>query len=187
MRAPVMSNLYACIIVLAVIVSGLGGAYIGYHWEGEKPVPEDVTPAPAVVQADNSVIAERLAPAKPTKPPHQLPKGSKEERRVSLTIQPKQPECPPLKLDLSLVQVDGGRRIVASSPDGTIIKSMDMPLEAAFLRPKPRLWAAGISSDLERERYGAWVERDIGRIRAGVDVIEDRGDIEGRVRLGWTF
>lgn len=183
-----MSRLYLALLILVAMVCGAAGSFIGYHWGGAKPVPEDVTPAPAVTQKDGSVIAERVAPpAKPTKPPHQLPMGAKEERRFSVTVQPKKADCPPVSLDLSLVQVDGGRRVVASSPDGEIIAAQDMPIEAAFIAPKPRLWAAGISSDVERERYGVWVERDIGRIRAGAEVIEDRGDVSGRVRLGWTF
>jgi len=183
-----MSNLYAYIIVIAVLVAGVGGIFIGFSLQDPAAVPEDVTPAPGATQADGSVLVRRVVPpATPTKPPHQLPKGSKEERRVSLTLQPKKADCPPLRMDLSLVQIDGGRRIVASSPDGEVIASQDMPLVTGMIPPAPKRWAAGLSSDYDRERFGAWVDRDIGRVRIGAEVIEDRGDISGRVRLGVTW
>lgn len=183
-----MGGLYALIILLAVLVSGAVGIVIGWHLHEPVAVPEDVAPAAGVVQADNSVITPRVAPpAKPGKPPHQLPKGAKEERRIAVTVQPKAEDCPPLSLDLSLVQVDGGRRVVASSPDGEVIASQDTPLEAAFVPAKPRLWAAGASADLRREKYGAWLDRDIGRLRIGAELVEEQGELSPLIRLGWTF
>jgi len=183
-----MSNLYAYVILAAVIVSGLGGAYIGAHLVDCDVVPESVTPAPAVKQKDGSVVAERASPTTPTKPPHQLPKGAKEERRIAVTVKPKRADCPPLRLDLSLVQVDGGRRVVASSPDGEVIEALDVPMAPGFVAAPVRKWAAGGSASYRGELPGAWVERDIGRIRIGAEVHEDdRGGLAGRVRLGFTF
>jgi hypothetical protein len=184
-----MSNLYAYVILAAVIVSGLGGAYIGAHLVDCDVVPENTAPAPAVKQQDGSVVAERAAPPiKPAPPPHQLPKGSKEERRVAVTVKPSKPESAPVRLDLSLVQVDGGRRVVASSPDGKVIEALDMPIQRAFAAPPARKWAAGGSADYRGDQFGAWVERDIGRFRVGAEVLEDdRHGLAGRVRVGFTF
>src|SRR3546814_13446050 len=73
----------------------------------------------------------------------------------------------PVRTDLSLIQQDGGRRVIASSPDGTVTSGMDMPIEAALLPPAPRKWAAGPEIQPFAKRYGAWIDRDFGRLRVG--------------------
>lgn len=173
-----------CLLVLCV-ASGIAGYWIG---SGDAPVREIIKAAPAVHQADGSEILERKPDAKPPPAPHQIPAGAKRERAISVTVQPKRVDCPPVTVDLSLIQQDGGRRVIASSPDGTVISGMDMPIEAALLPPAPRKWAAGVNYDPFGRRYGGWIERDVGRLRVGVDVNQsDRFGIEARVRLGFNF
>lgn len=184
-----MGRLYFYLLLLALIVGVAVGLPIGWHIRGTAPALEVVTAEPGQLQRDGSVVAPRVpAPAKPVKPPHVLPAGAREERRIAVTVQPEVPDCPPVTLDLSLVQVDGGRRVVASSLDGAVVSSLDMPIIPALLPPLPRPWAIGASYSLRGERYGTWIERDIGRVRIGADVSQDRlGDVEGIVRIGWTF
>lgn len=150
--------------------------------------PEVVAAAPAERQGDGSLLAGRKPAAKPTPAPHALPRGAKEERRIAVTVKPQKADCPPLRLDLSLVQVDGGRRVIASSPDGTIVDAVDIPIEAALIPPPARPWAAGVSWAPREELGGAWIERDIGRVRLGADIEEaGNGELMARVRLGWRF
>src|SRR3546814_7712432 len=90
-----------------------------------------------------------------------------------------------VRTDLSLVQQDGGRRVIASSPDGTVIGGVDVPITQTLLPPTPHRWAAGANYDPFGQRYGAWVERDFGRLRVGADVNQsDRFVMEARVRVG---
>ncbi|TJZ60228.1 hypothetical protein, partial [Chitiniphilus eburneus] len=179
-----MSRPMQFVLALSVVL-GLGATlWLGYLLgHARAPVPENTAPAAQQPQDDGSVIAARLPDPAPSPPPHQLPKGAHEERRVSVTVRPTvQPtpvaaadgtlhcECPPVTVDLSLVQVDGGRRVIASSPDGQVIRALDVPIDPAPLPPPSRPWAAGLSYGANSGTVGAWVERDVSRIRLGLDV-----------------
>ena len=93
----------------------------------------------------------------------------------------------PITVDLSLVRLtDDTKRVIASSPDGEIVGGMDIPIET--LAYKPRVWAAGISVDPVHQVGGIWVERDISRIRVGVDAgVNKFHDFETRLRFGVTW
>mgnify|MGYP006172142819 CR=1 FL=1 len=80
-------------------------------------------------QTDGSVIAERVPDAKPSPAPHQIPRGHVEVRRVEVEVQPDRPDCPVCRVDLSLVRDDeGGQRVIASSPTGSILRALDVPI-----------------------------------------------------------
>lgn len=166
------------------------------------PKVEDTAPAAAQSQADGSVIPERRPPAgKVEAAPHKLPSGSVEERRVSVTVKPRAkarssgPEtsavldCPPVTVDLSLVRSGSGRRAVVSSPDGEVLKALDIPLEAVAM-PSERHWAAGLScnpGDCQRTA-GVIVQRDLGRVRLGAELARDpAGGIGSRVHAMWSW
>lgn len=160
-----------------------------------QPKPEIITAAPQVAQSDGSIIVERKPEAKPTKAPHKIPKGSTEERRVNLQLKPDvfvsddgckcDPE--PVSVNLSLVRDDLGRRVVASSTGGQIVGALDVPIEPALMPPEPHPWAAGLSYGHDKSA-GAWIERDLGRIRVGAEVIRQRDQtFQGRVRVGWVW
>jgi len=104
-------------------------------------------------------------------------------------VQPDAPGCPVCRVDLSLVRDDeGGQRVIASSPDGTVTRALDVPIYPALLPPPVRPWAAGLSYDPFGSRGGVWIERDVSRIRIGADLQQsDDGDIRGLVRVGWRF
>jgi hypothetical protein len=134
------------------------------------------------------VIAERRPPAT-RKAPHTIPKGATEERRAQIKVKPPAPvldDCPPVTVDLSLVRDDKGRRIVASSPDGQVLSAIDMPIEVAMM-PTERPWAAGVSYGSDRTQ-GAWIERDLGRVRVGAEAIRETGGaVMVRARVGWVW
>ncbi|MDM4772752.1 hypothetical protein [Solimonas sp. SE-A11] len=185
-----MSRLYLGLWLLALLLGLLAGVFIGWHLHpAPRVVVEDLRPVAAQRQSDGSLIAARsAAPATPLEPPHALPRGSREERRIAVTVQPRREDCPPISLDLSLLQLDGGRRVLASSPDGEVIQALDLPLEATLVPPPKRGWAAGASLDQYAGQPGLWLERDLGRFRVGADLVMDEGGaLQGRARLGWTF
>lgn len=160
-------------------------------------------PAPEVRQADGSLVLERkLDPA--AKPAKKIPAGAKVERLVSIKVKPNPPaanpaqptsaaDCPEAQVDLSLVKMpDETRRVIASSPNGAIVGGLDVPVEPT-MAPPSRKWAAGLSWDPVKQAPGIWLDRDIGRIRLGVELNQvrhlDAGpvEVEGRIRLGVRF
>lgn len=202
MSAPVMLpgwvRLAAPLAALAAVA--LGAYLLGVH--ASAPQPEVISPAVAQSQPDGSVVAAR-APASSLaaagKASHQIPRGAVEERRVSVTVKPHAPvpgagqsnpvEPASVRVDLSLIRQGEGRRVVASSPDGDIVGALDVPIEPALM-PVSRPWAAGLSCDPARCRQtpGAWIDRDMGRVRLGVELVREySGGVHGRVRVGWVW
>lgn len=138
--------------------------------------------APEVVQADASIIAERIpsAPPKAAELPHQIPRAAKPIRHISATLAPSAGAgCAPLRVEATLIDTADGVRAVLSSPDALITDAKDRPF---ITPPRPTPWALGISYDL-RGRPGLWAERDIGRLRIGVDASADTL----RARVGFSF
>lgn len=179
----------AIIAVLALLF--LAGIAAGWYFF--KPVKVVEQAAPEVVQTDGSVVVEK-APDATAKPSHQIPRGTKVERIVHVTAASSKTDCPPVTVDLSMVrQKDGQKRVVASSPDGQIVKAIDIPVENAIAPEEPKHWAAGLSWSPNRQTAGIWIERDIARIRIGAEVNQARQaayaptDLEARIRVGWTF
>jgi hypothetical protein len=171
-------------------------------WYFTRPATVIETAKPAETQADGSTVIER-APTTPTAKPRQIvPKGAQVERVGSITAQGATPDeikactsipCPPVTIDTSLVRLpDGSKRVIVSSADGTILKGVDIPVETQEL-PEPKLWAAGVSLDPLRQTMGAWVERDVARVRLGIEINQTRPNLAGpvgaeiRVRAGWVF
>lgn len=77
-------------------------------------------------------------------------------------------DCPPVTVDLSLVEMpDKSQRVIASSPDGNILGGVDIPVRDAEPQPEPKLWAVGAAISTTRN-FGIWLDRDIGFIRAGI-------------------
>jgi hypothetical protein len=182
------------IIQIAIGIALLVAAYL-FGVKTSAPEPEVIAAAPQVAQSDGSIVIERKPEAKPAKPPHRIPKGSTEERRVNLKLKPDafvtddgcKCDPAPVSVNLSLVRDDLGRRVVASSTGGQIVGALDVPIEPALMPPEPHPWAAGLSYGHDKSA-GAWIERDLGRIRVGAEVIRQRDQtFQGRVRVGWAW
>lgn len=169
---------------LAIMLITAGGAWLG-HWLTPQPVHEDVAPAPMVRQSDDSVIAERAPASAPLPAGHVIPKGFHEVRRATVVIAPAS-AASSVEVDLSLVRNGTEQRVIASSPDGQVIRALDIPIEPALLPPAPRPWAAGLGYTTERE-VGVWVERDLGRLRVGAEVLKGQGRPRAEVRVGVAF
>lgn len=187
------------LLVATVLIVAL--SFAAGYWLG-RPAPVIETAAPAEVQSDGSTIAER-APDPKVKPKHKIPKGGKLERVGQVVVQGETPpeiaactaaKCPPVTVDASLVRLpDGSKRVVVSSPDGQVLKAVDVPVETAAPPAEPKQWAAGISIDPIHQTPGIWVERDLSRFRLGVEINQTRRAIgaplgaEARMRLGVSF
>jgi len=177
-----------------LIVAGLFiavAAFLAVAFWPAKSVHEDVTPAPQVVQADHSVIAARAPDAHPPAPRHIIPRGYTEERRDEVTVAPTPAAaasgCPPVRVELSQVRNGDQVRVIASSPDGTVIDATDIPIQPALLPPAPKPWAAGLSYGTDRA-VGAWVERRIGeRGVLGIEVAKGAGKPRAEIRVGIAF
>lgn len=176
---------WARILGAVALVLGLVAAGILIGEKTGAAVPEVVAYRAAVRQADHSLIAPRTPEASPAPAPHQIPRGWKEERRVSATVKPAKADCPSVDLDMSLVRDDeGGRRVILSSPDGDVVSAKDIPIEPTLLPAPTRRWAAGLAYEPDRRRSSVWVERDLARVRLGAEVSQTG---EARVRVGWVF
>jgi hypothetical protein len=168
-----------------VVLVAVAGAGLWWVTRAPPPVPEVITAAPQVIQADKSVIAERAPDAHPPKPPHIIPKGYVEERRETVHVTTDVPKTD-VEVDLSLVRNGNERRVIASSPDGTIVSALDIPIEAGLIPPPPLKWAAGLSYSTQRET-GVWLEHDIGRLRLGAEVAKGAGKPRTEIRIGIAF
>lgn len=194
-------KLYAGIAaVIAIVVATL---VFAWKFWGPQPVKPEVYAA-AQRQADNSLVLEKK-PDATAKPAAQLPEGSKVQRLAQVTVQATAKkaasatgtgttvaakdgfndanlaavgsECPPVTVDLTLVKMpDDSQRVVASSPDGKILKGVDIPVVSAQPAPTPKLWAAGASFDPFKRTFGVIVERDLGPFRLGTEVHQTRED-----------
>ena len=170
-------------------------------WRPKPPKPEPY--APAVVQQDGSLVLERK-PMPDAKPAQQVPKGARVERVVQVKVQPRNatptaatgtpgsgpvnvlPELPPVTVDLSLVRMpDQTRRVIASSPDGTIVGGVDIPVEAAR-QARALKWSAGGTWNPADRSWGAWVQRDVGPVVLGADALQVRDPVQAGGRLRWV-
>lgn len=159
------------------------GALAAWHMPSQKVE----TPAAEVRQGDGSLVIERKPDAK-ARPTHAIPRGGEAERVVRVDVQPARADCPICIVDLTLVRMpDDTRRVVASSPTGTILGGLDVPL-APLKIEADRPWAAGISRGTGGESWGAWLDRDVGPLRIGGEA-NKTGDnaYEMRFRLGGRF
>ena len=171
---------------------------IAATWYVMRPVPVVETPKPAETQADGSRIVERTATQPKARPKQIIPKGAKVERIESVTVQPTATAeagkpCPPVTVDMTLVrEPDGSKRVIASSPDGAVVAGLDIPVDTLPV-PEIHPLAAGVSINPANQTAGLWVERDIGRVRVGLEINQARHSIlnpmaaEVRLRAGWTF
>lgn len=173
-----------------VVVLAVAGGALWHYTRPPVPIPEVLVAAPEQKQDDGSTVVRRAPDPHPAPPPHVIPKGFHEESREQLTVAPSPAAaasgCPPVRIALSVVSDDHQHRVVASSPDGQIVDAVDIPIVAPLVMPPPLKWAAGLSYSTQRET-GVWLERDIGRLRLGVEVAKGAGSPRAEVRVGVAF
>lgn len=196
--------------LVSVIVGLLGGLTIGWQaWGTRAPAAELAAPEQRLDYG--AMMLERqpelsLVPDPPIRP--SSPPGTKRiARLVRVVVEPKPAEspsapngrsierCGPVRIDLALLEMKaGGYRVVASSPDGTIVGGVDVPLappEAVARSPPPN--AVGVLVRGPWLAAGVFYERDIGWLRTGIEVAYRRpsfgfpGGLEAGARAGIRF
>ena len=156
----------------------------------QRPDKVDEAPAVADRQADGSLALERK-PGK-VRPKQAIPKGGKAERVVSVDVQPDRADCPVCTVDLTLVRMpDETRRVIASSPTGTVLGGLDVPI-APLNVERDHPWAAGISRGTGEEAWGAWLDRDFDFLRIGgefnkISENSHESRYEARLKIGLRF
>lgn len=177
-------TLQARLIILAsMLAMAAGSAWYGAY-RYYKPAPEVITPAAEIRQQDGSLVPKRDSTVKVTRR-HNVP--GKILRDVSLTVQPTQKECDPVTVDLTLYEDGkGGKRVVASSPDGQVIDGIDVPatdLAGAIEAKRNRVYAAYNPSG-----YAIAYSRTYGPLSVGVMATKEKGrDVRPWVIVGIDF
>lgn len=183
---PASLSVYLVAALVLLIVGGVGGYWIG---AARVPVAEDTAPAAEVRQADGSLVLARIPDAAPPPAPHAVPRGTKELRRTTAKVQPAKPDCPPVTITSSLVQDGDGLRTITSADTGIVVEGSDLVIRPLLLPAPVRRWAAGVAYEPFQGRYGAWAERDVGRLRIGAELrAPGHGDDLGLwLRAGLSF
>lgn len=178
-------------VAAALLAAGVtGGAYVMHKLESPALVSITEKAAPAVTQADGSLVLERQATAAPgtVKPAAIIPKGATLVRQVQITAKPKV-AGDAAKVELDVVKMnDNTQRVIAYS-DNAVVGGVDIPVEPLLVPAPSKKWAAGAYMDpLHRNTYGVFVDRDLGRIRLGAELGHSvRGGVETRIKIGLTF
>jgi hypothetical protein len=186
-------RIMSMVVVLAILgFCFAAGIAAGYLLWGRQVVHVDEPVAVEQHMDDGSVVLHREQGGKIVTPAPERPAGHKPVRTIEVEVMPPPVEvapgecqrtvtCPPVTVRLDLLRAeDGTYRAQASSHDGTILSGIDVPLEPALV-VIPRPWAAGMTYD--GERGGAFLHRDIGRLRVGFD---SDGETK-RFAIGWRF
>ena len=179
--------------IIGLLVALLAGCFIGAAvvagWYA--PLTKTETAATEERQSDGSLALARQ-PGK-AKPANAVPKGGKPERVISVDVQPARADCPLCRVDLTLVRMpDDGLRVVASSPTGTVVAGLDVPIVPLSITKK-RLWGVGGSRGTNADSWGLWLDRDFAMVRTGIELNKTGEDqagesrYEARVKLGFTF
>jgi len=201
---------------ILLCLSCLSGIYIGYKMFDNKPeVVVQHSAGEVVVNPNTKILAKQ--PDKEAKADMPLPKGATLERLVKFSVKqkklPAQPTqegiqttnvegkvggvsgetsldelCPPIDISLALIlDKDKQQRVEAYSPNGDIVGGIDIPVRDITIPKEAKKWAVGMSYNT-LEVKGLWVERDVGRIRLGAEVVSL--PVVGEVytaRVGFTF
>lgn len=205
-------------LILAAILlcmSCLSGVYIGYKMFDSKPEIVYQHSAGEVVINDSTKLLAKQ-PDKEAKADMPLPKGATLERVVKFSVKQKAKAkqsqegtesgdvegkvggknsetslddlCPPIDISLALIlDKDKQQRVEAYSPNGEIVGGIDIPVRDITIPKEAKKWAVGMSYNT-LEVKGLWVERDVGRIRLGAEVVSL--PVVGEVytaRVGFTF
>ncbi len=91
--------------------------------------------------------------------------------------------CPPVRVDLTLIRLaDQTRRVIASSPDGAVVGGVDVPVESATPQQVLR-WSVGPAYGGGDTRWGASLTRDLGPVRAILQVMQGPKSSRGVMML----
>lgn len=155
--------------LICLVVGGAVGYYLGF--KVNQPIAVTETYKPAIVQTDGSVVLERKPDAK-AKPKQTLPPDAKVERVVSVEVETAEPTNH-VRVDLTVIsEPDGGKRVVASTPDGRIVGGSDIPV-TPILIPRIQNWTVGGLYSPSLKKYGGFVQYKKGAYVAQVIAMSD--------------
>lgn len=167
---PALTNTEKFLGVLLLTLAFASGVWVERI---RVAAPENTAAAPEVRQKDGSLILARTSNPTPPAAPHIIPHKMTEMRRITSTMKPKTPNCPPVTTTTSIVKDgDGGLRAIVSAGDDTVVTGQDMVIHPLNLSPKPKVWAAEVLYDPFHQHYGARVSRDIGPVRLSANAIQ---------------
>lgn len=206
------------IVLFLVGAVGLFLAGLSTGWWLQRPRPVVEPPAPASRQSDGSLVLERTGTQiVPQKPPHALPRGAQEERRVSVVVQPPRGVVVPAKDSAEAA------RLVASADHPVVphdmVDSCDCPpvtvdLSLVRMPDKTRRVIASspdgkilsgidvpISAPAESaarpwaagilitsdRKLGGFLDRDVGPFRFGVESFQTPTGLGAAARAGIRF
>jgi hypothetical protein len=148
--------------------------------------PAQVIPPGATVERIVRVIVAPHAP--PVEPPAAIPEPNTPALVMGLTTPQPAFLIPPLRVDLTLVRLqDLSRRVIASSPDGTVIGGVDIPVEPST-PAKELKWAMGAvygTTAWGDKAIGAFLDRDFAFLRTGAELTKNT--YANAARPGWEF
>ncbi len=195
------------------ILAGLSFGW--WRWRPEPGQYHPVKPQPGYENQDGSTVLP-VQPAGNLDQHSQalhVPAGSHVETSVSVTVQPSSgtaspgtpgapqdhsnlsglpshPEpipCPPVTVDITVYRdPDGSRRVVVSSPDGKVLKGIQLENEVGPPRPKVLLNSAGLvygTTAWGDKALGAYYDRDWKFLRFGGELTKNTYALAGR--QGW--
>jgi hypothetical protein len=191
------------------VACAVGGLILGYFLWHHAPVVEGEAIARDLPSGAKALQRDPSTPVPPPVARAATELHGKLERAGSITVQSKpivhqappvaaagipaqevshpQPQacsCAPVTVDFGLVRMpDDTRRVVATSQDGEVVGGIDIPVASA--QPARVLrWAAGVAYEPRRREYGAFIDRDLGPLRLGVQVERRNGSTATWVRAG---
>lgn len=167
------------ISILSLCLGVILGYYAGF--KANEPIKITETYKPEVRQTDDSLVLERK-PNAAAKPKQIVPPEATVERVVSVEVETEKPVTH-VGVDLTLVsEPDGGKRVIASSPDGRIVGGADFPVTPISI-PRVQSWAIGGLYNPSLKKYGGFVQYKKGPYVAQVIAIGDNLS----VGVGFTF
>lgn len=143
-----------------------------------KAKPAQVVPPGAIVERVDHIVVQPRAtgqqignelPPNPALVSHETVQA-KADSGFTLAISPatSAASCPPVRVDLTLIRLkDNTERVLASSPDGTVLDSLsvDHPVAPAMPVAKPLHWSAGPMWGGGDNGVGVNLTRDLGPVR----------------------
>lgn len=203
MRIDFQNVLY--IGLICIIVGLLGGLTLGWkiydHPHNGKTVEVN---ADSVRQGDGSLIIKRVVDTI-VEPAQIITKNVYVDRVVQVVVvdttkrtpflnDKNQYECPPCTttVDLTLVRdkKTNMARVIASSPDGTVVSGIDVPMNAPVVS-KDHPWSVGVVGSYDvinnTNRVGAYIDRKLGPFRVGAELGGWKNQAYIGTKLGINF
>jgi hypothetical protein len=194
----------AHIVAIGAIVLVLAGFLLAWGIYRPKPAKPETPAAAVrekdgsleLEREPSGISSTAPAGTKPLRADPDIPKGGKVVRVVEVTVDPGKAQrgvqtpgkgtivdpggplvarCPPVTTDLTIVRMpDKSERVLASSPDGTVVGGIDVPVQAPKI-PRIQRWTAeglvGYDTHAGRNVVGGQVSYSRGPFVASGGVI----------------